>query len=330
MNFPCAHLQNIPLRDRTTLHVGGTAEHLLEPTNPEELAAALRAAREEGLRVRLLGGGANLIIADGVIDGVVVSTECMRRTFRHVPRDFRGDAGDEAPLNLFEEGMPRLHLPERGQEEEPRLVAWAGSSMPGLVGASKQLGWSGLEGLAGVPGSIGGGVAMNAGGSWGELWEVVELVRVVDEDGELRDIPREEVTPGYRDGGLGEAVVAAVVLKLRPSNKHAVEQSVREYLQHKRDVQPVTERSAGCMFKNPDPEISSGRSAGRLIEDCGGKGIRVGGAEVSEKHANFVVNRGAATATDVLAVIDRVVERVAEKTGIELQREVKVWGSTSA
>ena len=326
MNFPCAHLRNVQLSARTTLRVGGIAEHLLEPADPEELAGALRRVAELGLRARLLGGGANLIIADGLIDGVVVSTERMRRTFRHVPREYRGDAGDEAPLDLFEEGLPRLHLPERGTEESPRLVAWAGSSMPGLVGVSKQLGWSGLEGLAGVPGSIGGGVAMNAGGSWGELWDVIEIVRVVGVDGELRDVPRSEAKPAYRDGGLGQAVVAAAVLKLQPSNKHEVGERVRGYLEHKRDVQPVTERSAGCMFKNPDPERSAGRGAGQLIEDCGAKGMRVGGAEVSEKHANFVVNRGGAKASEVLALIDRVVEQVAERSGIELEREVRVWG----
>ena len=328
MNFPCAHLRQVQLADRTTLRVGGVAEHLLEPADPDELREALAAVRETGLPYRLLGGGANVIIADGVIPGVTIATARLRRTFRHVPRELRADAHDDAPLDPFTEGAPRLQLPE--EEHEPRLVAWAGSSMPGLVNTAKSLGWSGLEGLAGVPGSIGGGLVMNAGGSWGELWDVVETVRVIDEAGGFRDLPRECCSPRYRDGGLGAAVVAGVVLRLERSTKREVEEAVRRYLQHKRDVQPVTEWSAGCMFKNPDREASGGKGAGLLIEESGGKGLTVGDAQVSEKHGNFVVNRGRATAGDVLAVVERVQALVAERTGIELAREVKVWGAEAA
>jgi UDP-N-acetylenolpyruvoylglucosamine reductase len=322
---PCAAVRRADLGARTTLRVGGSAELLLEPATPDELRDAVRWVRDRGEPLRILGGGANLIVADGHIAGTVIATERLRRAYRYVPPAFRGDAWleQEGPDDRFTELAPRLALPE--EESEPRLVAWAGASMPSLVNTAKRLGWSGLEGLAGVPGSIGGGVAMNAGGSWGDLWDVVEQVRVVDGDGEFRDLERAECAPSYRNGNLGSAVVAGVVLKLRPSTKRAVEEQVRSHLVHKRAVQPVTEWSAGCVFKNPDPELSAGRSAGRLIDECGLKGRRVGGAEVSPLHGNFVINRGGATASEVLQLIGQLESEVFERTGVALQREVKVW-----
>lgn len=328
--WPCAAVRRADLGARTTLRVGGTAELLLEPCTPDELRAAIRWVRERGHQVRILGGGANLLVADGEIAGPVIATERVRRSFRYVPREYRGDAvlhGD-APDDPFEEDTPRINLPE--EETEPRLVAWAGVTMPGLVNASKRLGWTGLEGLAGVPGSVGGGVAMNAGGSWGDLWDVVERVRVVDEDGEFRDLDRAECAPTYRNGNLGQQVVCGVVLRLEPSHPKEVESEVRRYLLHKRNVQPVTESSAGCIFENPPAEISDGRSAGQLIDQAGLKGRRVGEAEVSEKHGNYIINRGAATATEVFELIEVVRAEVASHFGIELATEVKVWGAGAA
>ncbi|MEZ5979873.1 MAG: UDP-N-acetylmuramate dehydrogenase [Planctomycetota bacterium] len=318
-SFPCAHRQRAPLADRSTLRVGGTARLLLEPADPEQLVDAVRWVRERGERLHLLGGGANTILPDGEIDGVVVTTDRLRRTFRYIAPGDRADRSEDP----FEEATPRVMLPEDGGE--PVLVSWAGSSMPGIVTAAKGLGWSGVEGLAGVPGTIGGGVAMNAGGSWGDLWDVVELVRVLTPDGDVKDLERSACAPSYRNGNLGGAIVLAVVLRLRRSNKKAVADAVAEYLRHKRDVQPVTEASAGCVFKNPDKNVSGGRSAGRLVEEAGLKGASIGGAMVSPKHGNFVVNTGGATAADVLALIERMRGEVAERFGVVLEREVKVW-----
>jgi UDP-N-acetylmuramate dehydrogenase len=199
--------------------------------------------------------------------------------------------------------------------------------MPGLVNRSKALGWTGIEGLAGVPGSLGGGVAMNAGGSWGDMWDVVDRVRVLEPDGSVADLPRESFSPSYRNANLGPRIVLAASLRLEQSTKQAVEGKVREHLEHKRRVQPVTEWSAGCIFKNPPKERSNGKSAGQLIDECGLKGTTRGDAIVSPLHGNFLVNRGRATATDVLALIDEVRARVADRTGILLEREVKVWGA---
>jgi UDP-N-acetylmuramate dehydrogenase len=318
--FPCAYRQRAPLAERTTLRVGGTAELMLEPASPQELVDAVAWVRERGLPLHLLGGGANTILPDGVVTGAVVTTDRLRRTYRLVPPEYKSgdDSGDP-----YSEATPRIALPEDGGE--PVLVVWAGSSMPGLVNASKALGWSGLEGLAGVPGTIGGGIAMNAGGSWGELWEVVESVRVLNADGSIEDLPRERCSPTYRNANLGERIVMGAVLRLVKSHKKIVGEAVRDYLKHKRDVQPVTEASAGCVFKNPDPNLSAGRGAGQLVDEAGLKGTAIGGAQVSPKHGNFVVNTGGATATDVLALIERCRATVAERFGVELEREVKVW-----
>jgi UDP-N-acetylmuramate dehydrogenase len=183
----------------------------------------------------------------------------------------------------------------------------------------------GVECLAGVPGNVGGGVAMNAGGRYGEMWDVVERLLVVNEQGQLVELDRGECTPRYRNGGLGSLVVASALLRFELDAIADVAERGREYLLEKNRVQPVTEWSAGCVFKNPDKEKSGGRSAGRLVEECGGKGRTRGDAIVSPKHGNFIVNRGKATAADVLTLIEDVHDLVAQKTGIDLEREVKVW-----
>jgi len=300
------------------MRVGGRAEWLLEPADPDELRAAWCAVREADRELRVLGGGANLLIQDGVLPGVVLSTERLRRVFRPEAGAREGDA--------FGTEVPRLVQVDRA-EAEPRLVAWCGASLPGLVRTAMELGWSGLEGLVGVPGSLGGGVAMNAGGRWGDLWDVVESVRLLTPGGELIDRPREACAPGYRDGGVGEALVVGAVLALERSTRAAVQERMRAFLAEKKRAQPVTEASSGCIFRNPDPELSEGRSAGLLIEASGCKGLARGDAVVSELHGNFIVNRGRARAADVFALIAAVRERVLLETGIELATEVRVWGA---
>lgn len=131
--------------------------------------------------------------------------------------------------------------------------------------------------------------------------------------------------PGYRDANLGQAVILGAALRLAQGDPAAIREAMRQYLSEKSAAQPVTEHSSGCVFRNPDPELSDGRSAGRLIDDCGGKGLSVGAAIVSPKHANFIVNQGAAKSDDVFELIERVERLVLEKSGVQLVREVGVW-----
>jgi UDP-N-acetylmuramate dehydrogenase len=300
------------------MRVGGRARWLLEPADPSELRAAYLACRERGFEPRILGGGANLIVEDGLWPGVVIATDRLKRCFRPTQgaADFEGD--DDARVAPDE------------PSSDPRLVAWCGMTLPSLVQVATALGLSGLECLAGVPGHLGGGVAMNAGGRHGELWDVVELVRVLEPDGTLLDLPRAECTPRYRNGGLGERIVVGAVLRLRPSTPQAVRECAKEYLLEKRRVQPVTEWSAGCVFKNPDPARSNGCSAGKLVELAGLKGLARGDALVSPLHGNFILNQGAATAQDVLGLIEEVRARVAEHSAVLLETEVRIWRCAAA
>ena len=299
------------------MRVGGRVEWLLEPADPGQLREAWLAARERGLTPRILGGGANIIIEDGELPGVVITTERLNRLFR--PGVEQGEPGDS------ERGRMAPH--ER--TSDPRLIAWCGATLPSLVSKARDLGWSGLEGLVGVPGHLGGGIAMNAGGRWGELWDVIETVSVLEPDGRMHDLPRAECTPRYRNGDLGGRIALGAVLRLKVATVAEVRERGREYLQEKRRVQPVTEWSCGCIFKNPDKERSGGRSAGLLIEQCGGKGLARGDALVSPLHGNFILNRGQATAADVLTLIEDVRDLVAQKTGIVLEQEARVWRASA-
>ena len=299
------------------MRVGGRAQWLLEPANPEELVSAWGAAMERGHRPRILGGGANLVIEGGDIEGVVLSTSRLRYIIR--------PSMDEDLAGVWNKSSGNASSASKSHHDT-RLVAWCGATIPSVVRAATELGWSGLEGLAGVPGQVGGGVAMNAGGRWGDFWDVIESVRVLDmTNGEVRDLPSEQCTPKYRDGGMQGKVVLGAVMRFKPSSKPEVESKVREYLQTKRRVQPVTEWSAGCIFKNPPAEISDGRSAGKLIEDAGGKSLSRGDACVSPLHGNFIVNQGKATSADVFTLIEDVRDVVREKTGVLLATEVKIW-----
>jgi len=286
---------------------------LLEPATPDEFVEGYQAALERGYRPRILGGGANLLIEDGAHPWLVMGTARMGRIFR--PN--RSESADWNSGTGMGASNPVSEVEE--------LVAWAGAPIPGLLRAAKELGWAGLEGLVGIPGHVGGAVAMNAGGRWGDLWEVVQEIRVLAPDGEVHERKRADCQPSYRNGNLGEDFVLGAVLRLQRESKLQIQERMKEYLLEKSAAQPVSERSSGCIFKNPDPELSDGRSAGRLIDDCGVKGLSSGDAMVSPKHANFFVNSGKALAADFYRLIEEVQHVVFEKTGVQLEREVRIW-----
>jgi UDP-N-acetylmuramate dehydrogenase len=265
-----------PLAPYTTLKVGGPADFLVEPRDEEQAAAVLAAARDCDLPVRILGSGANLLVRDEGVRGVVLRlTHLNRRRGLHVQ---------------------------------------AGYNFARLVKETAAEGLGGLEGLAGIPASVGGAVRMNAGGRHGETGDAVAYVDVMDRHGGLRRLTREQVGFRYRGTGLGDAVVLAAGFALLP--REGVQAAFDAVMAAKKESQPFGAFSAGCMFKNPP-----GGSAGRIIDECGLKGLRVGGASVSERHANFIVNDGGATAGDVLRLADLVRSRVP----VPLELEVLVW-----
>ena len=236
--------------------------------------------------LRILGGGANVLVPDEGVDALVVH-------------------------------MGKLRLVAG---EGDRLHAWAGATLPGLVLRAARAGLSGLEGFVGIPGTVGGALRMNAGGRYGEFTEVIETLDLVEETGVRRTLRREDLRPVYRDGGLNGSVVLGATLRLTPGEREKIEERTSVVLAEKSAAQPLQERSAGCIWRNPP-----NGSAGRLVEDAGCKGWREGDAVVSEKHGNFVVNRGLAAAADVLRLLERVEGAVAEKTGVRLEREIVVW-----
>ena len=283
------------LGPRTWYGVGGRAECLVHPESAEALAAVVERCRAEGVPLRILGSGANLLVV-GDVPGVVVALDTP--AFREVT-----------------------------YHDDGTVVAGAGADLMKLVLATARRGLGGLEQLAGIPATVGGAVRMNAGGAFGDIAAAVRSIRVVDEHGRLNERDRADVGFGYRTSDLSDQIVTDVSFALTPDDPHDLMKRVKEIFFYKKNSQPMAHRSSGCAFKNPppDPETGRVRSAGKLIDDAGLKGHRVGDAWVSDKHANFVVADKTASAADILRVIVDVETKVREMHGVTLEREVVVW-----
>lgn len=233
-------------------------------------------------------GGTNVLIRDGGIRGIVVSLSKMKAIV------------DEADSVLYAEG---------------------GVTMPVLLQHSIARSLSGLEWAAGIPGTVAGCVVMNAGTRLGEMKDAVKAVRIVSLSGTIKDVPASAIPFSYRRARVPRGIVAGVWLQLAPGVKDRIQAIVKDYLRYRKDTQPLTLPNAGCAFKNPQPQ-----AAGQLIEAVGLKGFRIGDAQISEKHANFIVNRGDASAEDVMQLIAQVRRTVEEKAGVTLQLELKIVG----
>jgi len=278
---------NAPLKDYTSFRIGGPADVLVEPIDVDDVARVVRQTKAQRLPLFVVGG-TNLLIRDKGIRGVVV------------------------------------HLGKlRAIREEPGAVLYAegGVGMPTLIGYAIRHSLAGLEWAAGIPGTVAGCVVMNAGTRLGEMKDSVKAVRLVNRKGEIVDIPASEIPFAYRRATLPVGIVVGVWVQLKAGVRAEVEKVVKDYLHYRRDTQPLTLPSAGCVFKNPSKD-----SAGRVIDLAGLKGAQVGDAQVSDKHANFIVNQGQASAKDVLALIRKVRAAVARRTGVKLELELKVVG----
>ncbi|MEY4705786.1 MAG: UDP-N-acetylenolpyruvoylglucosamine reductase [Nitrospirota bacterium] len=276
-----------PLREYTSFKIGGPADVVVEPADVEDVCLVVRQARAHKVPLFVVGG-TNLLIRDGGIRGIVVS-------------------------------LVRL----RAIKEEPGHVLYAdgGVGMPTLIGYAIKRSLAGLEWAAGIPGTVAGCVVMNAGTRLGEMKDSVKAVRLVNLKGQIVDLEADQVTFEYRRAMLPRGIVVGVWLQLKPGVRAEIERVVKDYLHYRRDTQPLAMPSAGCVFKNPPND-----SAGRLIEAVGLKGARVGDAEVSTKHANFMVNRGQARAADVIALIGKVRSAIRRRAGVRLDLELKIVG----
>jgi UDP-N-acetylmuramate dehydrogenase len=275
------------LSEYTSFKIGGPADVVVEPADIEDVCLVVQQARRRKIPLFVLGG-TNLLVRDGGIRGIVMS-------------------------------LVRL----RGIKEEPGSVLYAegGVGMPTLIGYAIRHSLAGLEWAAGIPGTVAGCVVMNAGTKLGEMKDSIKAVRMVNMKGQLVEVEATQVRFEYRRALLPHGVVVGVWIQLKQGVRSEIERVVKDYLHYRRDTQPLALPSAGCVFKNPPND-----SAGRLIEAVGLKGARVGDAEVSMKHANFMVNRGQARAADVTALIGKVRSAIRRLAGVRLDLELKIVG----
>ena len=281
-------VQEEPMSRHTSFQIGGPVRLMALPDSEETLAEALRAARKVGITPYLLGNGTNLLCQDEPMDCFVLKTT---------------------------HGLTRLEL-----LDETTIACGAGISLARLAGFAQQHGLTGLEFAAGIPGSLGGGIVMNAGAYGGELKDVLVETHYLTQAGQKGIRRGEEQHLGYRTSAFssGHEIIIGGVLKLQSSDPAAIQARMEELAEKRRSKQPLEYPSAGSTFKRPADGF-----AAALIDQCGLKGLTVGGAQVSEKHAGFVINRGGATCADVLALTDQIREIVREKKGITLELEIK-------
>lgn len=282
----------------TWFGIGGRADRLARPASVDELVRCVELDPD----LRVLGDGANLLVDDAGVGELVVSLQTDG--FRRVEWDASG-----------------------------RVYAGAGVSLPRLINQCVSRGLGGIEGLAGIPATVGGATVMNAGGAFGEFGASVACVHAVDRAGREHDIPRDRIDFGYRRSRLNHLIVTGVELQLTPGDPEDLRTELMRCMDHKKGTQPLADRSAGCAFKNPTlasaieglADAGSRVSAGMLLDRAGCKGLSVRGATVSDRHANFIVTAPDAHARDVIELMDLVAARVHDAFGVTLEREVVVW-----
>lgn len=279
---------DVPLGPYTWLKIGGPAQFLVEPRSPDELAAVVREAHQSGIPFHILGGGSNLLIPDAGVSGIT--------------------------LRLSHESFAAVAV------ASPVIRAGAGALLSHVMSESVAAGLAGLENLVGIPGTVGGALHGNAGTRHGEVGQYVRSVTVITPAGDLCLRTEDELTFGYRTSSINEPAIVEAEFELTPEDPDEIARRLRKLWIMKKATQPLSFQSAGCIFKNP-----RGLSAGALIEQAGLKGTRVGQAEVSDRHANFIVTHEGATAAEVRTLIDLIRTKVAEIHGMELELEIRIW-----
>ena len=279
-----------PLSKHTTFRIGGPADYLVLPASAREVAAVLVVANEYGMPVTILGNGSNVLVRDKGIRGLVLKFDATMGNITH---------------------------------NGTTVKAGAGASLGDVARYAAGHGLTGLEFAVGIPGSIGGAVFMNAGAYEGEIGCVVAAVTAVSSDGRLQRFGHADIRFGYRDSVFQHngCIICEVELALAAGDDNAIDTKMNDYTNRREAKQPIEMPSAGSTFKRPP-----GYFAGTLIEQAGLKGYKIGGAQVSGKHAGFIVNAGGATAADVLALIKEVQRQVLERFGVKLQPEVRIFG----
>jgi len=280
--------QDHPLAPHTWYRLGGPADYFVRPRTVEQLQQVVQRCRENHLPLHVMGFGSNLLVSDDGVRGVVVKLE--------------GDHFGQTEFN--------------GEQ----ITAWAGAELSKLVLDCVEKGLSGIEAVTGIPGSVGGAVRMNAGGQFGDVGAAVESVLLMDNQGTLFEKSKPELIFDYRTVNISALFVLNARFQLTEADPERIMRTVKESWIYKKNNQPLNTRNCGCVFRNPP-----GASAGALIDRAGLKGLQVGGATVSEKHANFIIAGDGCKSRDVMELIEAVQQGVREQSDVVLEPEIEIW-----
>jgi len=280
--------QNHPLAPHTWYRLGGPADYFIRPRNARDLKEILRRCNENRIAMYVLGFGSNLLVCDEGVRGAVIQLR-------------EGDFGQT-------------------RFDGEQVTAWAGAELSKLVLDCVDKGLSGVEALTGIPGSVGGAVRMNAGGKFGDIGSAVEAVTLMDIQGNVFEKSKPELIFDYRSVNIRARFILNAQLRLTRDDPEKIMRTVKEGWIYKKNNQPLKTRNCGCVFKNPP-----GAAAGALIDRAGLKGHQIGGAVVSDKHANFILAQEGCASGDVLRLIDVIRQRVREQFDVELELELEVW-----
>lgn len=276
------------MKEHTSFKIGGPAKYFVEPKDAHELKLLLSSIKRYNIPLLVIGGGSNILVNDKGLRAIVL---CLNSPiFKKI--SFQGN----------------------------HVFVASGASLSQVFRLTQKQGLSSLEFLAGIPGTVGGALAMNAGIPEKNIGDLVEEVSVIDYNGNIKNLYKEEIKFGYRTSNLSKYIILSARLRLIKKDKQEIKNRIKRYLNHRRVTQDLSWSSAGCIFKNP-----KGVSAGELIDLCGLKGKRIGGACISRIHANFILNLGHAQARDVLKLMDLAKKDVKKKFNVTLEPEIKIW-----
>jgi UDP-N-acetylmuramate dehydrogenase len=281
--------ENVPLAPLTWFRLGGSAQYLAKPRSAEDLATVIQACAGAKLPWRILAGGSNILVRDEGVEGVVIHLESPAFSDIKI-KDRRVEAGAAVPLTA-------------------------------LISQSARSGLAGLEILTGIPGTVGGALAGNSGSRQGAIGQFAISATVLDHAGTIQDRERDDLQFAYRWSNLDDVIILSVVFELERDDPELVVRRMRRIWIVKKENQPYGHQSSGCIFKDPNTEVT----ARMLIDQAGLKGLRVGGAEVSDRHANYIVAHADAKSADVLALIEQVQSQVRQRFSMELEPQLQVW-----
>lgn len=280
--------KDVPMADYTWYRLGGPADWLICPTTVEQLAAALKRCADNDMEIFVLGNGSNLLIRDEGVRGAVIKLDGA---------DFGRYAFDGITL-----------------------TAGAAADIGHIIRDAVKLGLGGLEALTGIPGTVGGAIKMNAGGRFGDIGACTRKITLMSKTGEIFEKEKPELVFDYRKVNITARIILSSELELSAGNPEELVKTVKEVWIYKKNTQPLDTRNAGCIFKNP-----RGMSAGALIDRAGLKGATVGGAIVSDKHANFIVTKKGCKSSDILGLMDKIRQTILEQFNVELEQEIEIW-----